>query len=72
MGTLRLDIEEVRPIWGMEVLPSDDAVPGAIHGATVVARWSLTYPDRKEASGRTLLVFHRVRGRWEIVQDASM
>jgi uncharacterized protein (TIGR02246 family) len=72
MGTLRLDIEEVRPIWGMEVLPSDDAVPGAIHGATVVARWSLTYTDRKEASGRTLLVFHRVRGRWEIVQDASM
>lgn len=72
MGTLRLTIEEVRPIWGMEVLPSDDAVPGAIHGATVVARWSLTYPDRKEASGRTLLVFHRVRGHWEIVQDASM
>ena len=72
MGTLRLDVEEVRPIWGMEVLPSDDAVPGAIHGATVVARWSLTYPDRKEASGRTLLVFHRVQGRWEIVQDASM
>jgi peptidoglycan/xylan/chitin deacetylase (PgdA/CDA1 family)/ketosteroid isomerase-like protein len=72
MGTLRLEIEEVRPIWGMEILPSDDAVPGAIHGATVVARWSLTYPDRKEASGRTLLVFRRVRGRWEIVQDASM
>jgi peptidoglycan-N-acetylglucosamine deacetylase len=72
MGTLRLEIEEVRPIWGMEVLPSDDAVPGAIHGATVVARWSLTYTDRKEASGRTLLVFQHVRGRWEIVQDASM
>ena len=72
MGSLRLDIEEIRPVWGMEVLPSDDAIPGAIHGATVVARWILTDAGHKETSGRTLLVFHRVRNRWEIVQDASM
>ena len=72
MGTLRLEIEEIRPIWGMEVTPAGDAVPGRIHGATVAARWTLRYPDRPEASGRTLLVFRRDGDSWLIVQDASM
>ena len=72
MGTLRLEIDEVRPVWGIEVTPAGDAVPGSIHGASVAARWSLTYPDRPAASGRTLLVFRRDGGAWLIVQDASM
>jgi len=72
MGTLRLEIEEVRPAWGIEVTPAGDAVPGSIHGASIAARWTLTYPDRPAATGRTLLVFRRERGAWLIVQDASM
>lgn len=44
-------------------------------GASVAARWSLTYPEGgpDDASGLTLLVLRR-RGKtgWEIVQDASM
>lgn len=71
MGTLRLEVEELRPVWGMEVTPAGDAVPGDIHGATVAARWTLSYPDAKDATGRTLLVFRRLSGRWVIVQDAS-
>ncbi len=72
MGTLRLEIEEIRPVWGMEVTPAGDAVPGSIHGASIAARWTLAYPDRPAATGRTLLVFRRERGAWLIVQDASM
>jgi len=72
MGTLRLEVDEIRPIWGMEVTPAGDAVPGAIHGATAAARWTLRYADRPEASGRTLLVFRRDGDTWLIVQDASM
>lgn len=58
MGTLRLEVREVR-LSGADV-------------ASVVARWSLTYPDKPEASGWTLLVLNRIDGRWTIVQDASM
>jgi uncharacterized protein (TIGR02246 family) len=72
MGTLHLDVEEIHPVWGMEVTPAGDAVPGRIHGATAAARWTLRYADRPEASGRTLLVFRREGDSWLIVQDASM
>ena len=58
MGTLALEIVETR-------LAGTD-------GASVVARWSLAYPDKPAASGLTLLVLHRSGDRWLIVQDASM
>jgi uncharacterized protein (TIGR02246 family) len=58
MGTLKLEIVETRPV-------------GA-DGASVVARWSLAYPDKPTASGLTLLVLHARDGAWLIVQDASM
>jgi uncharacterized protein (TIGR02246 family) len=58
MGSLSLVNEEVRS------LPSS--------GASVIARWTLTWPD-KTATGHTLLVLRsRGGGQWEIVQDASM
>jgi uncharacterized protein (TIGR02246 family) len=72
MGTLRLDLDDIRPIWGMEITPGDDAVPGRIHGAAAAGRWTLSYPDKEAASGRTALVFSRAGNRWTIVQDASM
>jgi uncharacterized protein (TIGR02246 family) len=58
MGTLALEIVETR-------------VAGA-DSASVVARWSLAYPDKPKASGLTLLVLHARGGAWLIVQDASM
>jgi hypothetical protein len=61
MGTLTLEILEVRP--GGESVASV---------ATVVARWTLAYPDKAAVSGLTLLVFHRLPAGWRIVQDASM
>ena len=72
MGRLRLDIDDIDPVWGMEETPGGDAVPGAIHGASVVGRWTLTYADQPEASGRTLLVLKRRGQVWSIVRDASM
>jgi peptidoglycan/xylan/chitin deacetylase (PgdA/CDA1 family)/ketosteroid isomerase-like protein len=72
MGTLRLDLDEIRPVWGMEITPGQDAVPGRIHGASALGRWTLSYPDKEPATGRTLLVFSRAGNRWTIVQDASM
>jgi uncharacterized protein (TIGR02246 family) len=58
MGSLTLDVLEVR----------------ALHaGSTsVIARWTLTWPDKPKAEGLTLLVLRKTRGAWQIVQDASM
>ncbi|MBI2840124.1 MAG: SgcJ/EcaC family oxidoreductase [Acidobacteria bacterium] len=72
MGKLRLDIIEMRPAWGIEVTPLLDAVPSRIHALSVVARWTLSYPDKDPATGLTLLVLQRPAGTWKIVQDASM
>jgi uncharacterized protein (TIGR02246 family) len=58
MGALTLAIEEVR-----EASPTS---------ASVIARWTLTWPDKPKAEGLTLIVFSKIRGRWLIVQDASM
>ena len=73
MGALTLEVLELRPAWGMEASVLGDAEPGDVHGASVVARWTLRFPEREPASGLTLIVFHRAAGgRWLIVQDASM
>ena len=58
MGALSLDVEEVR---------SSHA-----RGASAVARWTLTWPDKPKAQGLTLLVFEKTKDGWRIVQDASM
>ena len=58
MGRLSLETVETR-------------LAGA-QAASVVARWTLAYPDKPAASGLTLLVLHRSGDRWLIVQDASM
>lgn len=72
MGQLRLEPLEVRQAWGFEPNPLGDAQPSRVHGVSVVARWTLSMDDGSEATGLTLLVFHRNAGRWVIVQDASM
>lgn len=72
MGTLTLEPLETREAWGFEPNPFGDAQPSRVHGVSLVARWALVTQDGTEASGLTLLVLHRVAGRWLIVQDASM
>jgi uncharacterized protein (TIGR02246 family) len=58
MGTLRLDVVEVREL--------------APNATSVIARWTLTWPDKPEISGLTLIVFKKTAAGWRIVQDASM
>jgi len=61
MGVLSLTVEEVR------------LAPGSQGVASVVAQWRLSYPDKEDASGLTLLVLHQdPDDGWKIVQDASM
>jgi peptidoglycan/xylan/chitin deacetylase (PgdA/CDA1 family) len=75
MGTLSLEIVEVRPSQGIEVTALGDARPSRVHGLSVAARWRLAYtdqPDKKTAEGLTLLVLRPHGKSWEIVQDASM
>jgi len=75
MGTLSLEIIEVRPAQGIEVTALNDARPSRVQGVSVAARWRLAYPDqpeKKTAEGLTLLVLRRHGDSWEIVQDASM
>ena len=72
MGTLRLEIIETRLMWGREVSALDDALPGRIHGASVVARWTLTYADRDALGGLTQLALRNDGRQWVIVHDASM
>jgi len=58
MGSLTLEVLELR----------------ALHagGASVIARWTLTWPDKPKAEGLTLIVFTKTKAGWRIVQDASM
>jgi len=72
MGSLTLDLLDVRPTWGREVTPLGDAVPGRIHAVVVVARWTLSYPDKDPATGLTLLAIDRRKEGYRIVRDASM
>ena len=58
MGKLRLDVIEVRELG-----------PAA---ASVVAQWTLSWPEKPEAHGLTLLVLTKTKDGWRIVQDASM
>ena len=71
MGTLRLEVLEIRPLWGLEPTVLGESAPGGIHGAGVAARWTLTPASGESASGTTLLLFRRGREGWRIVQDAS-
>jgi len=57
MGTLAFDKQDVRA--------TADTV-------SIVARWRLSYPDKPEASGLTLVVLRRTPDGWRLVQDASM
>ena len=57
MGTLSFEFVEAREL--------KDSV-------SLVAKWSLSYPDKPVASGHTLLVLHKRGEKWVIVQDASM
>jgi peptidoglycan/xylan/chitin deacetylase (PgdA/CDA1 family)/ketosteroid isomerase-like protein len=72
MGTLQWEIVEMRDVWGPEVTPLGDATPGGVHGASVVARWSLRRPGAPSTSGHTLMVLQRTGSGWRIVHDASM
>ena len=72
MGTLQLEIVEIRDVWGPEVTPLGDATPGDVHGASVVARWSLQREAAASTSGHTLIVLQRSGSTWRIVHDASM
>ena len=76
-GTLSFEIVETELAAGLEVTPFNAALPGGVHGASVLARWTLTYAGKPPATGLTLIVFRPRPGaaegppRWEILQDAS-
>lgn len=72
MGTLGFEILEIRPVQGVEISMLGDSRPGGVHTVSVAARWSLTYTDRDEASGLTLIVLQRRGDGWSIIHDASM
>jgi peptidoglycan/xylan/chitin deacetylase (PgdA/CDA1 family) len=72
MGSLSLEVLEIRSAEGTEVSMMGDARPSRIHGLTVTARWTLAYTDREPATGLTLLVLRPGQAGWHIVQDASM
>jgi uncharacterized protein (TIGR02246 family) len=57
MGTLSFEFLETRAVTG---------------GVSVVAKWTLTYPNKPASSGHTLLVLHPRATSWMVVQDASM
>ena len=46
-------------------------MPSDVHAVSVLARWTLAYADKPEATGLTLLVLRPRGDSWEIVQDAS-
>ena len=72
MGTLTLDVVEMRTAWGTEVSMLGDAVPSRVHSVSVVGRWTLKRDGQPNATGLTLIVLRPRGDAWEIVQDASM
>ena len=71
MGKLALDIIETRAMSGIEQSELGDAPPSRVHGVTIAARWTLTYPGKPPATGHTMLTMRPHGDTWEIVQDAS-
>jgi peptidoglycan/xylan/chitin deacetylase (PgdA/CDA1 family) len=74
-GQLSIEILELATPTGNEISLLGDARPGRVHGASVVGRWHLTYPDdatKDSASGMTLIILQRQAKGWRIVRDASM
>lgn len=67
MGTLRLDVLHARTAAD----PGASGEPARPAAVTIVARWRLSYPEKPEASGLTLLVLRPRGDGWEIVEDAS-
>jgi ketosteroid isomerase-like protein len=76
-GALSFAIEETRLTSGLEATALGTAMPVDVHGASLLARWTLTYAGKPPVTGRTLIVLRQRPGaaegqpRWEIVQDAS-
>lgn len=58
MGTLSLEVVEAEALGN--------------RGASVVARWTLSYPEKDALTGWTLLVLMRDESSWKILHDASM
>jgi uncharacterized protein (TIGR02246 family) len=71
MGTLAIEVEELRTIEGQDSSLFGDAVPSDVHGVSLVGRWTLSYPDKSPTSGRTVLVLQRRGDAWEIREDVS-
>jgi hypothetical protein len=71
MGALRLEVLEIRPLWGLEPTVLGESEPGGIHGAGVVRPLD-SHGHRARAPRPTLLLFHHGPDGWRIVQDASM
>jgi peptidoglycan/xylan/chitin deacetylase (PgdA/CDA1 family) len=69
---LSFEFLETRLAKGIEYSSFGDALASRVHGVSVVARWTLAYPDKAPATGLTLLVLHRRSDGWEIIEDASM
>jgi uncharacterized protein (TIGR02246 family) len=65
-----------RGTLSFEVLSVDVLAPSAPKGApdavAVVARWTISHPDKPAATGLTLLNLVRAAAGWRIVHDASM
>jgi uncharacterized protein (TIGR02246 family) len=72
MGRLQLEVVDVKDVWGPEITPLGDATPGGVHGASVVARWTLRKDGAPPSAGHTLIVLRRTGSAWRIVHDASM
>ncbi len=70
-GTLSIEILEMRFGSGTEVSVFEDALPSAVHSASLVGRWTIRRPGQPDASGLTLLVLKPTGRGWQIVQDAS-
>ncbi|MDP2340449.1 MAG: nuclear transport factor 2 family protein [Deltaproteobacteria bacterium] len=47
----------------------DEASPEIV---SLAMRWKLVFTGKPEASGLTLIVWHKIKGQWKLAQDASM
>jgi peptidoglycan/xylan/chitin deacetylase (PgdA/CDA1 family)/ketosteroid isomerase-like protein len=71
-GRLAFEIVELRRAEGVEFTAAGDVLPSRLHGASVLARWTLVHDGGATETGLSLLVLRPKEDGWEIVQDASL
>jgi uncharacterized protein (TIGR02246 family) len=56
----------------LELKIEHERILGQGYAASVILRWKISYPDKDDISGWSMIVLEQIKGKWMIIKDASM